>query len=123
MHAKPLSGSAPGLADPLHPREFLVLVALADGAKHGYAVLKRVERESDGGVRLDPANLYRMLRRLDRDGLVADAGTEPGEGGRRRLFKLTPEGHRQVKTEALRVQRLATLLRARRLLPETGRSE
>lgn len=103
--------------DPVNPREFLILLALADGVQHGYGILKAVEQESDGEIRFDPANLYRTLKRLERDGLVADAGSEVGDGGRRRLFALTPEGHRRLKVEASRVDRLATVLRQRRLVP------
>ena len=55
---------------PLNPREFLVLFALVDGQLHGYGLLKAVDDQSEGRVPMDPANLYRCLKRLLREGLV-----------------------------------------------------
>lgn len=104
---------------PLNPREFLILLALSDGPLHGYGILKAVEAESGGAVQFDPANLYRSLRRLQRDRLIAE--TEPPGGDRRRTFSLTPVGRRAVKAEALRVHRLARAPLVRRLVPQADR--
>src|SRR3970040_491211 len=66
---------------PLPPRDYLVLFALAGGPAHGYGILKAIESGS-GGVPFDPANLYRSLRKLTRDGLVIEAaGREPDSAG------------------------------------------
>ena len=48
---------------PLAPRDLLILVVLAEGPSHGYGLIKAVEERSEAGVLLDPANLYRVLRR------------------------------------------------------------
>src|SRR6185503_5506670 len=48
---------------PLNPRELVILASLLDGPLHGYGIIKAVEDRSDSGVLLDPANLYRVLRR------------------------------------------------------------
>jgi DNA-binding PadR family transcriptional regulator len=104
---------------PLHPRDFLILFALVDGELHGYGLVKAVEQQSDGQVRMDPANLYRALRRLERDGLVAQAsgrGAEPDEE-RRRYYALTELGRRVVAAEAARVRRLAVAAEAKHLIP------
>ena len=67
---------------------------------------------------MDPANLYRALRRMKRDGLVQEVtGPETGEGPDRRYFRLTPAGHRVAASEAARASRLARLARSRKLLP------
>ena len=98
---------------PMHPRDYLILFALVDGALHGYGVVKAVETESAGRVRMDPANLYRSLRRLERDGLVEEveppADDASGGAERRRYYALSAFGKRAVAAEA---GRLAGLTRA-----------
>ncbi len=58
---------------PLSPRDYLILFALVDGDRHGYGLVKDVERLSEGAVRIDPANLYRSLRRMVKTGLVVES--------------------------------------------------
>lgn len=104
---------------PLNPRDFLILMVLADGALHGYGMVKAIEQESEGEVRMDPANLYRSLRRLDRSGWVnelEDAGDDDGSE-RRRYFGLTPLGRAVVSAEASRVSKLVRTAVARKLIP------
>lgn len=105
-------------AGPLNPREFLILLSLTDGPQHGYAILKSVEADSGGSIRFDPANLYRTLKRLHRDGLVAEVRSRADD--RRRTFALTAEGRRAAQAEAVRVQRLAVTARVKRLVPREG---
>lgn len=106
------------LTDPPGPRDFLILLALAGGAFHGYGLIKAIEAESEGRVRMDPANLYRALRRLERDGLIEESSGPDSNGGpERRYFRLTPLGRRVASDEAARMHRLAKLARARKLLP------
>lgn len=102
---------------PLPPRDYLILFALADGARHGHAILKAVESEA-GGVLFDPANLYRSLRKLDRDELVVETrGSEKDAAGPpRRLYRLTPLGRAVLGAEAHRLARLADAARKRNLV-------
>jgi len=106
---------------PLNPRQYLILFALTDGPLHGYGIVKAMGELSGGTVALDPANLYRTLRRCQRDGLVADAGEQPAadlDDRKRRFYRLTDLGRRVVAAEA---RRLADLTRAavdRRVLSE-----
>ena len=111
-----------GPLTPLAPRDFLILLALAAGDSHGYGLVKSIEAESEGEVRMDPANLYRALRRMRRDGLVQQVtGPDTREGPDRHYFRLTPLGRRIAASEAARASRLAKLARARKLLPgDTG---
>jgi DNA-binding PadR family transcriptional regulator len=109
-----MASDAPSAATPLQPREFLILLALSDGPRHGYGILKAVAAESGGDVRFDPANLYRTLKRLHRDGLVSQSRLRAQE--RRRTFALTDLGRRILRAEAVRLDRLASSVRARRLL-------
>jgi DNA-binding PadR family transcriptional regulator len=103
---------------PMHPRDFLILFALVDGELHGYGLVKAVERESAGQVRMDPANLYRALKRLERNGLVEDAGARVADADteRRRYYRLTRYGRSVVAAEAARVRRLARAAEAKRLI-------
>jgi DNA-binding PadR family transcriptional regulator len=109
---------------PLAPREFLILLALAKGRCHGYGLIQESERLSDGRVAMDPANLYRTLKRLGRDGLVSDAGKAPSEeagGERRRYYEITPLGRSVVAAEAERLARLAEVARERALIAPRAR--
>ncbi len=104
---------------PLQPRDYLMLFALSAGRRHGYGLIKDVEEDTAGAVTIDPANLYRSIKRLTKDGLVADADAPDGETAgdeRRRYYRITPLGKRVVKAEAARLADLATLARARRLI-------
>jgi DNA-binding PadR family transcriptional regulator len=102
---------------PLPPRDFLILLALVDGPLHGYAIVKGIEADSEGSVRMDPANLYRALRRMERDNWVEEVeGEAEGEGEeRRRRYGLTSNGRAVVIAETARKRRLMETARVRRL--------
>lgn len=93
-------GPAHSAPDPV-PRNY------KDGPLHGYGIVKAVEKRSDARVRLDPANLYRTLRRMRRDGWVEAVDEPDPEDARRRNFRLTPEGRAVVRAE---VERLVQVL-------------
>lgn len=91
---------------PLTPAMFQVLVALADGEKHGYAIIKEVARRTGGKVRLRPTTLYTVLRRFDAEGLVAEASERPDpalDDERRRYYRLTDCGRAVAVAEAARL--------------------
>lgn len=109
---------------PLNPRDVLILLALAEEPLHGYGLIQEAESLSEGRVRMDPANLYRSLKRMERDGLVAEArDTEPGEQltDRRRVYGITALGRTVVAEEADRLRRLAEAAQARDLLTPDSR--
>jgi PadR family transcriptional regulator, regulatory protein PadR len=83
---------------------FLVLAALADGRKHGYAVITEVSGLSSGRVTLRPGTLYAALDRLREEGLVRPAGEEVVDGRLRRYYELTDAGAESLATEAARLQ-------------------
>lgn len=91
---------------PLAPRDLLVLAVLAEGAHHGYGIIKAVEERSGSSVLLDPANLYRVLRRMRRDGWIRQV-EERGDGSRR-TYVIAPRGRTILRSE---VERLDQLLR------------
>ncbi len=106
---------------PLTDLSFHILLALGDGASHGYAIGKEVERRSEG--RLSPAtgSLYQALRRLHEDGLVTEAERPRGGGSedsRRQCFRITPFGKRVFALEARRLEGLLAAARDKKLAPK-----
>ena len=81
---------------------FLILSALADGPKHGYAIIQDAESQSGGRVRLQAGTLYAALDRLAEEGLVHTAGEEVVGGRRRRYVALTENGATALQQEAQR---------------------
>ncbi|MEQ9569267.1 MAG: PadR family transcriptional regulator [Longimicrobiales bacterium] len=101
---------------PLTPVVFHVLLALADGPRHGYAIMKQVEEDS--GLAMGPGTVYGSLQRLEDSGWVR-AGREDDRDARRgRLFHLTDEGRRALRLEAARITRLSRLDGVRDLVPD-----
>jgi DNA-binding PadR family transcriptional regulator len=87
---------------PLAPRDLMVLCVLAEGPLHGYGIIKAVELRSQSGVFLDPANLYRVLRRMRKVGWIREAGSET----RRKTYGITPFGRSLLASELARLDRL-----------------
>ena len=102
---------------PLAPRDLLILATLAESPSHGYGLIKSVEERSESGVLLDPANLYRVLRRMRELGWIEEA--DQG-GDRRRVHRITKTGRAIVAAELARLERL--LAQARPALADGGQS-
>ena len=75
---------------PLTPGMFQVLIALADGDKHGYAIIKEVDRRTGGQIALSAGTLYTMIRRFEQEGVIAESAVRPEAGARRRAAALLP---------------------------------
>jgi DNA-binding PadR family transcriptional regulator len=100
--------------------DFHILLVLTDAPLHGYGMVKEIEARSDGRIRLEPGNLYRYVRRLVDDGLVApDARRSAGDAGdeRRRYYRITPMGKRVLGAEGARMRALAAAVEARVPIP------
>lgn len=107
-------------APALTPAAFHILLALADGERHGYAVMREVEALTEGALRLGPETLYGTIKRLLAGGLIAESDERPDpalDDERRRYYWLTPLGERVAADEARRLARIVDAARARRLLP------
>ena len=96
---------------------FLILLSLAAGRKHGYAILKDVEAMSGGTLVMSTSTLYGALGRLERDGLVGHVPVEQevAPGLPRKVYELTPGGLALLQDEAARLRGMAAL--ANRYLP------
>ncbi len=116
---------APEALLPLTPAVLHILLALADGQKHGYAIMQEVEARTEGTVRMGPGTLYGSIQRMLKDGLIAEAqdrseqATAPGEE-RRRYYRLTGFGQRVLQAEARRLERLVQLAQSKQVLPGFG---
>lgn len=88
---------------PLTPRDLLILVVLADGPLHGYGLIKAVEERSESGVLLDPANLYRVLKRMRSLGWLVESESKEE---RRRVHAITKQGTVLLEAELARLDRL-----------------
>jgi DNA-binding PadR family transcriptional regulator len=99
---------------PLTPAVFHILLTLADGEAHGYAMMQEVGRRSGGSVRLGPGTLYGAISRLLEDGVIEESEERPDpemDDTRRRYYRLTKLGGRVLAAET---ERLADLVRAAR---------
>lgn len=103
---------------PLTPAAFHVLLALADGPKHGYLILKEVEERTEGAVRLSTGTLYGLIKRFLDDELIVELAPEDDGHDRRRPYRLTPLGRDVAAAEAARLQKMVSAARAVRLLPQ-----
>ena len=111
-----VAGPAPADYLPLTPALFHVLLSLADGQKHGYAILKEISERTDGRVELSTGTLYGIIKRLLADGLITDSAA--GSDERRRAYRLTPFGRKVMAAEAERLEDLVATARLKRVIPE-----
>ena len=91
---------------PLAPRDLLILAVLSEAPLHGYGIIRAVEERSESGVVLDPANLYRVLRRMQRSDWIRELPEADDEGGRRRTYAITRSGEAVLRAEVARLERL-----------------
>jgi len=107
---------------PLKPVDYLVLLALHERPRHGYGIVKDIERLSDGRVSLVPGNLYGVIARLVDAELVRDAPGNGSEDPRRRHYRLTPGGRRVLAAETRRLESLLARPETARVLRGASRS-
>ena len=104
---------------PLTPVAFEILLALADGERHGYDVMVEIERRSGGRISPNPGTLYRALDRLVQEGLLT-SGVRSVEGESRRLFSVSPLGRDVAAAEAARLSDQVLAARSLRLFKRGG---
>lgn len=104
---------------PLTPAVFHILLALADGEKHGYGIMQEVSARTNGKVILGPGTLYGTIKRLLESGLISesDERSDPElNDERRRYYRIMGKGWRAAATEAERLQGLLRVVRTKHLL-------
>jgi DNA-binding PadR family transcriptional regulator len=104
---------------PLTPAIFHIMLALAVGERHGYAIMQEVDRLTNSQLRLGPGTLYRSIQRMLLDGLIEerkDASDSESDDERRRYYCLTPFGSSVARAEATRLETLVNAARERKLL-------
>ncbi len=105
---------------PLKSPMFHVLLVLAGGERHGYSIVKEIERRTAEELQVQPGNLYRTLRTMSARGLIEESDQRPDpemDDERRRYFRITLFGAAVAKAEAGRLEKLVATARAHDLLP------
>ena len=119
MADRPANDAAPSLT----PAMFHILLALADGERHGYSIMREVERASEGTFQMGPGTLYRSIKQMLALNLIEESEERPDptlDDERRRYYRITGVGRRAASLEAQRLAQLVSAARARRLLDDWG---
>src|SRR5512145_324634 len=101
---------------PLTPAVFNILLALAEGEKHGYGIMQEIAANTGGRLRLGPGTLYGSIKRLLADGWIEESDERPDpahDDERRRYYRLTELGKRVAAAEAARMEELVRLAHSR----------
>lgn len=117
--ATPMASSSASIS-PLNPRVFYILLSLAEGDRHGYAILKAVESITDGIVRLTPGTLYPLIHQMILKSWIRELPADTADP-RRRRYRLTIPGKRAAQTEARRLAALVDIAASFGLMPPTQR--
>jgi DNA-binding PadR family transcriptional regulator len=106
---------------PLSAQVFQILLSLADKDLHGYAIIQDIAERTDGELKLTASTLYAAIKRLLDGGWIEEVQQRPREDDpRRRYYHLTAVGRQAARAEAARIDRLAAMARAKRLIPARG---
>ena len=105
--------------DPLSAQVFHILLSLVDDDLHGYAIIQDVAERTGGDVRLTASTLYAAIKRLLDAGWIEETSPKrrTSDDPRRRYYRLTAAGRQGARAEAERLEQLAALARAKRLIP------
>lgn len=113
MTIQPPDLPAPGafaLEAVLTSAQFHILLTLAEGRRHGYAIMQEIERRTDGAVELGPGTLYRSIKQLLARGFIVEVESgsdgQSDDGKQRRSYALTPAGKARTSDEAQRLREL-----------------
>jgi DNA-binding PadR family transcriptional regulator len=104
---------------PLTPAVFHILLALADGERHGYAIMREVAESTGGQLQMGPGTLYGTIKRMMAAELIEESDERPDpalDDERRRYYRLTHFGRRVAAAEAERLNQLVRLARTKQLM-------
>jgi len=117
------TASDPKAPSTLTPAAFHIMLVLAGGENHGYAIMREVRENTQGKMRLGPGSLYGTIKRMLADGWIEESDERPDpqmDDERRRYYRLTGIGRKLVQTEAERLEQLVKVARGKKLLPNSG---
>lgn len=104
---------------PLSPAVFHILLALADGERHGYSIMQEIAEQTGGNLRVGPTTLYRSIKQMLEGGLITEVAERPDpalDDERRRYYRLTTFGQQVVSAEARRLEQALSVARNKALL-------
>jgi len=108
---------------PMTPAMFNILLALADGEKHGYAIMLEVENNTQGAVKMGPGTLYGSIKRMLASSLIEESDERPDpalDDQRRRYYRLSGLGQRALHLEDERLEHQVRVARLKQVLDGTG---
>jgi DNA-binding PadR family transcriptional regulator len=103
----------------LTPAVFHILLSLSDGEKHGYAIMKDVETQTNNSLKMGPGTLYGCIKRMLASGLIEEAEERPDptiDDERRRYYRLTALGIRVISAESERLAAAVAVARQKHIL-------
>ena len=110
-------GRSPDGFLPLTHVVYHVLLSLARESRHGYGIIKDVEKRTGGRLVLEAGTLYAAIKRVRDDGLIEEGAAPSGTDARRRYYELTPLGKRVLRAESERLAELVEMARGAHVLP------
>jgi DNA-binding PadR family transcriptional regulator len=113
------TASAPKKSFRLTPAAFHIMLVLAEGENHGYAIMQEVAEYTQGRMRLGPGSLYGTIKRMLAEGWIEETDERPDsqlDDERRRYYSLTGVGRKLVQAEAERLEQLVNVARKKQLL-------
>ena len=110
---------------PLTPAVFNILLALADGERHGYSIMQEISSQTQGRLRIGPTTLYRSIKHMLEDGLIIESDERPDpalDDERRRYYRLTNLGQRVAAAEIHRLEQTLAVAHSKPLLNSPGQT-
>jgi DNA-binding PadR family transcriptional regulator len=104
---------------PLTPAVFNIMLALADGDKHGYSIMQEVEANTEGKIKMGPGTLYGSIKRMLEAGFIEESDERPDpklDDQRRRYYRLSGLGSMVLKAEVARLSSQLAIAKAKNLL-------
>lgn len=104
---------------PLTPAVFHILMALTDGEKHGYSIMKNVEKQTEGRIKMGPGTLYGSIKRMLTAGFIEEAYERPDpalDDERRRYYQMSALGQKVLSAESQRLEQAVKIARQKQVL-------
>ncbi len=104
---------------PLTPAVFHILISLADGEKHGYGIMKNVETQTRGQIKMGPGTMYGSIKRMLAAGLIEETEERPDpelDDERRRYYRLTAVGRKVAVAETERLSQVLKIARQKHIM-------